>query len=616
MRNAGAEDAAAAHAATLLRRAFRHDLIHDNIAAASADGPAPLSPLLFPAALPAYPGPQLQAAVGPLNPLGQAAAATIARHLSLTEALLLPAPFPAEALAHFLTVTGGVLDLSPPRVPAHNPDGLARVTRALAPLLPHGPPLTALHIPAPCLTCPDAVTPLLPNLSTLTRLCITHGKVTYDDLSGRDRLDTGAAVALLSAASPAALRHLSIDAALDADPVRVHDLLATFTAVTALRLQELPHACALRTMPLLECLSLTCVPDPKGASVDEMHSNRLSTRREISQAPCLRHMHVSGSMKGVADLNMGFYREDEVEKRPMVPPVAASNARHDGRGGNIGHCCGFPVAEGAVSLRAEAAGLSGAASTFVHFFGFREIWNAWGPAAAREPRRSREEAAAAIAEGLHTLTLLMLRWEESLTALVRRLLTGEAQHALRALCVLRRCALPRRSALDVSRDARGCAWVTARSSGVAHPLCALEMLHYSGAPNAWGPCGPRPSGTALAGSSVEEQAPGFLTLRLSLDVFPVFAVRTRGPACSLSCRTHACIMQVHRVVHACGTLPTASRQSREPPQSTPTTPLSGGHRLLCLLLLNSWCTTTALFICLYLRVYAACSPPPCYRRSS
>ena len=558
MRHAAAEERAASRIAVVLRRAHRRDLMHDHVDA-NADE------VIFPPTVPRSPGSRLRAAIASLPELQPPAVAAVARHLTLCEALLLPPPFPAEALAHTLSLTAGVLDLSPPRVPAHTPAALQNITRSLGPLLAAGPPLQALHIPAPCLTSLQPLEFVVPHFSTLTRLCITHGNVTYTGVACPCPLPAatcGTIEAILEVLSPARLRHLSIDALLDPNAKPMHRLLRSFTALTSLRLNALPRA--LRHMPSLTSLFLTHLPARSPAKDDEA--------RWLSDAATpLQRIHVSGAAPAV----LGVYQRvaakcasPPARARPRtIPPITTFMGRMDpdtaddvygsiDSSGEDVLCCGYPFPGCGASLLRDRVARAGVASSQVHFFRYRFVSGAWGPAVdGLLPPPQQGLLSGGGPAGLRTLTLATHALSAETLTLMRRILAGEVPHQLRVLCVLRVPELPPRSAFCACQVQPhsglglsgpwpgrrvwgtmcdcGYGWVTARPSGVAHPLCALEMLHYNSAPHE-DPAAPfeapvGDSGSRPRGAGPRAAGPGLHTLRLSEHAFLSIQVRAAPP---------------------------------------------------------------------------------------
>lgn len=544
--------AASRRLAVVLRRAYRKDL------QATADQPA--RTLIFPNDVLTTPGSSLQTITASLSYLTHRTISALLPHLTFCEALVMPTPFPAMALEHYLATNNGTLDLSPPRVPAYKPRTLLRLCELLSPLLPDAPHMTGLHIPMPCLHSLEPIMPLTPVLSSLTRLSLTHGKVTYDSLlCNPASLPCGVLAELLNTVVPSALRHLSV-----AGPLRVSSTdrditrrLSRFTALTFLRIPSPQHPSPQKlltlSMPSLSFLSISHIGGPlfypgsrgrqQDAPAGEPTSQQLKPREPEVNLPALTRLHACGTTSGVA--------------------YAASTLADALRGGTglralqtldlVGYCRHGPAEESIAEL-ARVFTRTPAADTFfltgppypsvplstLSGVGFLEgdlgFIEGDHPRDGRHLRSVRQliganggitDAADSSTRALLTspdlryLTLITRtagqQFNLQLKSILEVVLCGPP--LLRALCVLHQHSVPPCSAVDVTgshaleRDrewvGNGSGWVTGRRLGVAHPICALEMLHCEG--------GVEDDGDVAA--EEDDAAPLLRTLRVSAEDF-------------------------------------------------------------------------------------------------
>ena len=531
--------------AKLLRRTCRQDLLH--IKPASDDGT--LQAATFPDSVVTRAGLHLHSFLPYLPDMTTAAAAAVAQHLTLCEALLLPAPFPAQGLSHFLTASGGVLDLCPPRVPAFTPDDLRALCRQISPLIATSPPISAVRIPAPCLPPSGQLIPAIASvLGKVTELSITHGKVSYTDMSQPHYLDPKTVAAVLRCLSPVALRKLAVDAILDVTADPIHGLLSSFTGLTYLRVSNVPPALRHGQIPALTSLVLT-----------HLSAGR-AQRKIVSEAKqrALCRIHGSGTEEATRFVYEGFTGQDPLVQLPPdsgVLDMSAADLGDQGDGaGNTVFCCAHPMPSCSASLQSHVKRRSGIVSSAVTFFRYSRIRRAWGLPPPEDPQAQpqlQDGDSQALRElaGVQELCVAMRGGSTEVDDIARRVLLGDVSHQLRVLCVLCMRDLPPRSCLALGRCApkppkarvrnprdaeekarqqrqrelynHGCGWVTARPSGVAHPLCALEMLHYNSFTE---PSGTDPGAGSLGVLLHAASTPTLHTLRLSEVSFRTFQV--------------------------------------------------------------------------------------------
>eukprot|EP00892_Ulva_mutabilis_P008603 jgi/Ulvmu1/6114/UM027_0092.1 len=541
---------ASRHIGEALRSSHRHDLptaLHGQ----SVRKPATLPHLaIFPSSTQGRPGPMLRALAPALSSIPANCAAAIVPHLTLSEALPLPPPVPAAAVSHYLGTTGGVLDLSPPRAPVYTPSDLRHAAKLIAPLLAGGPRLTALHAPASCITSVDSLGPLAARLNTLTRLCLVNGFDSTRADNASPRILPHVAADLLGRLAPSALRHLSIDAVLDANSPAVHRLLCSFTAVTALRLHTPPRA-----FPHLKSLSslfLTHVPASWDESEEEgqrwrgrqPHAHAVGSKPDsyhMSGPAGVLCMHVSGAARGVSRMYDKWRENGGPESGGLGlddgggPPVV--EGRHED--GHLhaapwAYCCGSGAAPAeAPSMFRDLASDAAVATSRLRFFYIEDLLTALEAGSVPAPGGGGGRAQAAPLScwhsDMHALTVCMTKLSDAALVLSRRIVRGEVLPALRTLCVLSKHSMPAGSALSSSHavcqgrtggapmcDRGSARWVTAQASGTAHAILALEMLQYNSAPPHEEAAVCRlPSLAQPSGSSLR-------ALRVSRDAFPRF----------------------------------------------------------------------------------------------
>ena len=544
---------AAQRLAVILRRAYRGDLRNT----LCTDQP---EAIIFPHDVPETPGPSLQRVLLTLPTLDPLSIRCLLPHLALPEALMLPSPFPEMALEHYVKATNGILDLSPPRIPAYTPRTLLRMCELISLVLPTTAPVLALHVPAPCLHSPDILTALFPVLTSLTRLCITHGKVTYTDLSSPKSLQCSVLAAVLARLSTSSLRHLSVSGPLKCTPGEpdICRLLGTFTALTHLRMPvpqqkpqtfladlfSLPSLSSLHTLAITHTQSGTRTarqPTPM-PSLQRLHACGTAAATAEIMDTCLRWVRDTRAPGDIEEVKLLTRAAPSSEPRPdvvafmeslqtlqpacrsffstLMPPDATLTCM-DGLGVEMGNA--LPV-DAATPPR------------------LRTVWQLLPPGGGSLLTRFPCDTPLPIAApALRELTFAMPAAVDDVAPVGDRVLAAALTGlpCCAALCVLYAEDVPPHSAVcwSAAEERRSeadsaCGWVTDRRDGVSHPLCALEMLDQANAGDVGdGPRAVRGAGVRDAGvHAAEGDADGaaLRTLRVSRDMFmPRIQARSR-----------------------------------------------------------------------------------------
>lgn len=377
MEHEPSQDRAAAEIALILRRAYRDDLQQLQAFAHGPDRIAPATEICATA------GSRLQAIIDSLPFVRFPCILAITRHLKLCEVLVLPRFFHLLGLQQLLEATGGVLDLSPPRVSIKSAADLRLVSEAVIKTrYLQRKPLKGLNIPAFCLTSLQPIEPLLPLFPTLTRLCLTHGKSSGHAVDELTVMPTEVAVAVLQHLSPGGIRHLIIDAFVHINHTPLHSLLTQFSDLQALRVGGWPLA--IRLMPALQDLSLVGIPWPQNRTDPPNLNPRLR------QVPALQRVHLCGTAGAVCQGYGSFTGHRKGEKvhdvslavprgpRDLRLPAAARTASMTERV----MCTGYPARWGGTSIQDDVYRTRGdwVASSYTHFFNYQAVREAWGGA--------------------------------------------------------------------------------------------------------------------------------------------------------------------------------------------------------------------------------------------
>eukprot|EP00892_Ulva_mutabilis_P003783 jgi/Ulvmu1/1777/UM118_0017.1 len=551
---------AARRLAVVFRRAYRRD-----VQTKAARSPSQTGTITFPNSVESAPGRNLQKAINDFPPLDPLSAAALVPHLTLCEALILPTPFPALALEHHITISSGLLDLSPPRVPTFTLRRFTQLCDLVCPLLASLPPIRALHLPAPCLHSAATLAPLAPALSSLTRLCITHGRVSYSELYNPRSLPCSILAAALTHLSPTSLRHLSVAGPLKAakGDVDICRLLGSFTALTYLQIPVpsqrannfVPQLVAQLTHMALETLSLTHVPE--GIRVSAPADSDPSQQR--TPLPGLQRFHACGSLDGVGSAASACFErllhmpteddEDEPARldikefklisrvgTPMLIGTLAPREPMPECQRRCSNCFCTALGDASyISDRVTGLGVVSCSNVLVFDGPPRpNLRTAWQVITA-DPSGllERYPYAAPIpchAPALRVLTMAMHPEVDMYEPISVRVIAAALSGLLRCavLCVLYTSDLPPRSALCLSLAELLIApdlshgWASEGRGGVSHPICAINMLAQADSGTAGSASDSDvPDGPAGDDAAAESGAGGGVlrTLRVSREMF-------------------------------------------------------------------------------------------------
>eukprot|EP00892_Ulva_mutabilis_P001439 jgi/Ulvmu1/11296/UM074_0011.1 len=291
--------------AAIIRSAYRRDL---RSTASTSNGT-----LSFPHHPTTTAGPALKYVFTDIQKVTPASVSAILPHLTLCEGLACPDPFPSFALSHFLSVTPGHLDLSPPRVPTHSRPLLHRLCSSIAPLLADidlATSLTTLSVPVTALRGSGQlpVTPIAPLLGHVTHLRVTPEPAAPSAAPSaapatQSNLSSSALLALLQHLSHGALCHVSAPVPLSPCPAAgdVFNTLATFTGLTSLTI-GLPahparaHFTAMAALPTLKRLHLTHAPRAVLALGPVRLAPSLTRLHATGNGPATRHILASSAL--------------------------------------------------------------------------------------------------------------------------------------------------------------------------------------------------------------------------------------------------------------------------------------------------------------------------------